>query len=282
MQRKLAFSTNSRLGFTLIELLLVLLVIAALAAVVIPTLGFVKDQADTSITASTAQEILNNLETFKASTGKYPNRFDSLISTDGSYYSRAYATSGGQFPYGVVGTGNFAYYYMTNGAGVTEVCVHDEAATDPNNSNQVVAIDDATQFCVIDAAQAQPFYESKARTIVNACFPNQTDSSNPIVPDGHTLVALGVGSRNGAVGATMTEAPLCPEKSGSNPDNYDRYIAVFDVDSSGGSTGRGQIKLKAVLDSEYNVVATNLRYYKNSGADDDQGVYVEPDDGSDG
>ena len=266
---------NSR-AFTLLELIVVLVVLAALASMVIPTLGFVKDQSDTATAAATAQEVLNNLEIFKASTGRYPNRLETMVNTDGDYYSRAYGTSAGLFPYGTIGTGGFAYYGFNNGGGMTEVANHDETATDPNNSGVVAPLNNTTQFCVIDATQAQPFYESKARRIVNTCFPNQADRGNPIVPDNHTLIALAVGNLNGAVGSTMTDAPLCPEKSGSNPDNYDRFIAVFDVDfSGGGATGRGQVKLKCVLDSEYNVVATNLRYYKNSGPNDSLGEAEE-------
>ena len=104
-------SEQGKQGFTLLELLIVLVVLAALAALIIPTLGYVKDQADAATTAHGAQEALNNLEIYKASVGHYPNRMDTLVNTDGAYYTKVYGTSSDAFPYGTVGTGSSAYYY---------------------------------------------------------------------------------------------------------------------------------------------------------------------------
>ncbi|QGJ68953.1 Hypothetical protein PBC10988_6180 [Planctomycetales bacterium 10988] len=276
-----------RAGFTLVELIIVLLVLAALASMLIPTLGYVKDMSDTATSAAAAQEIVNNLEIYKASTGRYPNRLDSLVSEDGTCFSRLYGGSSGTFQLGTIGAGDYyAYYAFNNGAGMDELMLHtnpedpEDPDFDPNSAGVLGDLGPSTQFCIVDYQIAKSgSYGSFARNIVNICFPNQEDPSDPVVPEYHTLVALGVGPYNSAVGATMTSAPLVPEKSGSNPLQYDRYIAIFDADiEGGGSRGRGQVKLKCVIDSEFNVVGTNLRYYKQSAPGDSYGFIAEEEE----
>ena len=269
----------SRAGFTLLELIIVLVVLAALAAMVIPTLGWVKDQADAATTAAGAQELLNNLEIYKGATGRYPQRLDTMIDETGALNADMYGSASS---YGsVVAGGGSAYYYMTNGAGITQVTQHissQSSATggDPNTATTVVALDGSTPLFVMAAGTvADTTYTDKTALIIQAAFPNQTNPTTSVVPDGHTLVFLGVGSKNSAAGSTMTGAPLAPEKAGSDPNDYDRYIAVFDV-QAGGSNARGQMQLRAVLDPEFNVVARNLKFYKNSGPQDDEGNYVAP------
>lgn len=219
--------------------------------------------------------MLNNLEQYKAATGSYPDRLDNLLNTNGDAYAALY--SDGQFRYGSIGTGNFLWYSMTNGAGMSQVAVQDETRTnfsgdpvfedDPNNASIPQDIGPTTQFCIVDPAAAAGPWASKARRMVLTAYPNQADPNDPGVPSGHTLIALGIGHINSAVGSTMTQAPLCPEKSGSDQDDYDRFIGLFDI-GPGGSNGRGSMNLRAVVDSEFNTVAKNLEYYEESGPSD--------------
>jgi len=264
---------TSRAGFTLVELIIVLLVLASLAALVVPTLGFVKDQSDTALSANGAQNILNNFEQYKAAFGKYPDRLDSLVDETGNFYSRIYPGTGTSF-YGSVepgGGAGFAYYYMVNGAGFSEVALHDSTNTDPeddpNVAGTIAPLDDTTNLLVMEPGYTpSSSFSSKERLLINACYPVQADPANPVVPERHTLVFLGVGATNTAVGNTMTQTPLAPEKNGSDTSNYDRYVAVFDV-GPGGATNRGQVNLKVLLDPEFNVVARNLDSYQNTRED---------------
>ena len=267
-------------GFTLLELIIVLVVLAALAALVIPTLGFVRDQAKYATAAAGAAEVLNNLELYKSATGSYPARLDSLVNTGGSAYSKGYVASTGGFPLGPIVDGGsdskYTYYYMSNG-GLPSLVNHDEAATDPNASTAstpVVATSagEGLKYATVDpTALASSTYAAKARDIVRTCYPNQVDQTNVRIPDGHTLVALGVGSRASNVGSTLTSAPTWP---GASQGKYSRYIALFDV--SAGPTGRGRVALKAVVDTEFGSIASNVKGFRDSIPNDDQGVYVAP------
>ena len=84
-----------------------------------------------------AAEVVNNLETYKAATGVYPSRLDSLIDTTGAVYSKAYA--------GVAemttidnGSSSAVNYFLENGGGITQVMQHSAATTDPNASTDGV------------------------------------------------------------------------------------------------------------------------------------------------
>lgn len=276
--RSASRSDRRRAGFTLIELIIVLAVLASLAALVVPTLGFVKDQTDTSLAANGAQQALNNLETFKAATGRYPDRLDSLMDETGNFYQPIYDISGGTAPYigEVTGSSDFIWYFIQNGGGMSEVAVHDStnvpgaSSFDPNKAGVSAPISSSPLNIVREGTS----YTGKRAAILSTCFPNQdpTDvaAGRATVPEGHTLVLMGIGASNAAVGATMAQAPLAPTKSAYDPDEYDRFIAVFDV-TSGGPNFRGQMKLKAVLDPQFNVVARNIAAYQSSTPDDSFG-----------
>lgn len=263
-------------AFTLLELIIVLFVLAALAALVVPTLGYVRDQADHATAAAGAAEVLNNLEIYKASTGNYPNRLDTLVADGGSAYSKLYPIdSSGKFAYGDLSTG-FEYYYLGNGGGMTEFMMHDESVEDANASTETAQATEGSSasFLVIDPEQVSPYYEAKMRRIVRAAYPNQSGGSTAndvAIPDGHSLVVLGVGSRASCIGTTMTSAPV---HGGAEDGKYSRYIAVFDVWAGG--TGRGSVQLKLVTDSEFEVIAKNISNYEATGPTDDEAIYTEP------
>jgi type II secretory pathway pseudopilin PulG len=259
-------------------LIIVLVVLVALAALVVPTLGFVRDQAGFATSAAGAAEVLNNLEIYKASTGNYPNRLDTLVGTDGAVFDKLYGASTGSFVYGTIvpGSSGGLGYFLENGGGMTEFMQHTQGASDPNASTETgtPVSSSAASFAIIDPDSADPTYAAKMRRIVRAAYPNQTGgtgSNDVAIPEGHTLVALGVGSRASCVGTTMTSAPV---HTGAAEDAYSRYIAIFDV--SAGPTFRGKVQLKLVVDSEFEVLAKNVANYKASGPVDEEAVFEAP------
>lgn len=270
--------SRSARGFTLLELIIVLVVLAALAALVIPTLGFVRDQAKYATGAAGAAEVLNNLELYKSANGFYPARMDSLVNSAGTNYTKANpsATSTATPKMGALLNDDGTYSYMMSNGGITSIVHHDESATDPNQSTSTQApitlgFASPGKFLTIDPATADSRYLSFANEIVNAAFPNQASVASPQIPADHKLIALGVGSRASNIGTTMTSAPTWP---GAKEGKYSRYIAIFDVWA--GASGRGQVTLKAVVDTEYGSIASNVKAFKGAAPGDANGVYTTP------
>jgi len=69
---------NDRGGFTLIELLLVLVIIAVLAAIVVPKLAGRREQANRSAALQQLSNFKSELETFEVDNGRYPSTAEGL------------------------------------------------------------------------------------------------------------------------------------------------------------------------------------------------------------
>src|SRR4051812_25286870 len=71
-------SANRRRGFTLIELLLVLVILAVLAAVVIPKLTGRVETARINATQAELSNLKGTINTFELDCGRYPNSQEGL------------------------------------------------------------------------------------------------------------------------------------------------------------------------------------------------------------
>lgn len=71
-----------RRGFTLLEMVLVLIILATIAGLVIPQLGFLGRTADMAATAKTQQDIANQLSLYFTLQKKAPTNLDSLLKAD--------------------------------------------------------------------------------------------------------------------------------------------------------------------------------------------------------
>ncbi|WP_254508034.1 prepilin-type N-terminal cleavage/methylation domain-containing protein [Anatilimnocola floriformis] len=137
-------------GFTLLELIIVLVVLVALAALVVPLLGWVRKQAEYATGAAGAAEAMNNLEIFRSSTGRYPDRFDSLVTTTGTLYLTT-STGASVWPSSEIPLSTIANvatasdmtilnYYLTNDGALTSFVNHNLTASStysgPNTSTE--------------------------------------------------------------------------------------------------------------------------------------------------
>jgi len=245
---------------TLIELVVVLVILAALAALVIPRLGFVKDSADTVTAAAAAQELANNLEVYKTTTGSYPLRMDSLILTGGTAVYDHFSDSSGTAPATPTWltaedftAGTSAYWYSFIRAGMSTVMDHDAytANSDPSSSGNVLrdfATDGGKLAVVVTTG-------TTGKRIMNAAgFIDATALGDT------KLVALGIGPRCGLVGQTMQSIP---RQSMTEPDQYARYIAIFAVYNTSFGLNTKSAALRCVVDSRGVPVDTRLNQYKN-------------------
>ena len=241
--RKRFQAATLRPGLTLMELVVVMSVLAALAAIVIPMFPNLLRRAHKVSDATQTSEISKAVQTYQASFIGYPANLDML--TDGTSFP-AYLP-GGTTPFGGFVTASVltgAQQDALNAVGITTVqklaTAADAAATttlmaggtfhptkNPYGGTFVTdavtvpggtGADSTNTFAVINmtaAVAANPAFLQAAR----AADPNAT------------YVVFGVGARNSMVGQTIQDAPTSvPQKATFTPDNtYCRVGLIFKV-----------------------------------------------------
>jgi prepilin-type N-terminal cleavage/methylation domain-containing protein len=229
-------------GFTLIELLVVLIIIAALAALIVPNIGMLGRSTDMAVSAKTQADIANQMNQFFVMQKRYPQGLDSLLDTTGAVYAsdttngdtqtRGLPFFGSQgtrmqaqlTPTVLTNAPNAEYLRSLTRAGFDWVYDHDIAAINSNLSNT------AFRPLIADAnGTGNPAPATVTVAEVTGAF-----MINQLVPrglrNGQRLVAFGFGQRNTAIGTTTTTTPLYP---GTDKTYYGRYIAYFMIYPSG-------------------------------------------------
>lgn len=239
-----------RSAFTLIELIVVVLIIATLAALVIPQIAMLTRSSDMAASAKTQADLANNIQMFFALQKRFPQGLDSLIDTTNAVYGAAdstgAATTSGNLqtsglPAGgadgttlhaqltpwvitnaddATGTGSGGSFRSFSRAGFDWVYNHSRTIANSNNSG----------ITRVDLASGVTVAELVGTPLVTTDF----DLVNKLVPQGlqagQRLVALGIGPRNTAVSKTITNCPTYP---GADGRYYGRYVAVFMVYATG-------------------------------------------------
>lgn len=233
--------SHRRPAFTLIELIVVVLIIATLAALVIPQIAMLTRSSDMAASAKTQSDLANNIQTFFVLQKRYPQGFDSLLDGTGAIYTSDTTDANTQtrgLPYsGADGTRLQAqlspaalttatgaeYLRSFTRAGFDWVYDHDTTAgINANNSATV------QRFLVANGVTSAP-------TSINVAEVNPTGPlALKLVPqglqNGQRLVAVGIGPRNTAIPKTMTNCPTYP---GADGRYYGRYVAVFMIYPNG-------------------------------------------------
>lgn len=268
-----------RAGFTLIELLVVLVILAAVAGLVIPKLGYVEEQAGHATAAAATSQAISNFETYKLSTGSYPMGLDTLTGTDDALYPNLWKHVGGTFSFGpghyfealtmdaALGTGHqgaqsFGHGFSVLSDGSYYFYEHSLTSTDPNNS--------ATTRRTFNAAGPETFAFVKPYSAPVAGPPSDATFLSNVykaagyptgTPTGTRLIAFGIGPNTSSIGSTMASAPTHNEQDSTK---YGRFIAIFAINASGKS-----MQLKTVLDSQGVAVGQNVEDYRKSGPEND-------------
>jgi prepilin-type N-terminal cleavage/methylation domain-containing protein len=268
MHGQLSRRTRRR-GFTLTELVIVLVILAAVAALVIPRLGFIKSQADNATAAAGAAQVASNLETYYSSTGQYPLRLDSLLVGTGGTTAPTGVIPMFYVPPGSVGlpswltmenldtTSTYRTSLAYAGLG-SQIMDHDETRA-PNESavNLRTMSGSGTSHVATVVVPATPSDTNTGTRIARAA-----GYGTGVLPADVKLVAMGIGTANGAIGTTMASAPA---HSGQDSKRYGRFIAIFAVyaNSSTGSSSK-PAQLRTVVDSNGTPISTNVTNYKNN------------------
>ena len=243
-------------GFTLIELVMVILILAIVAGLAVPLVGWLRRSANYAAQGNTTASLASNMEFFRSTYGNngYPDNLDSLILQDGTTFISY--TDGGfadLFDVGPLADDEAACFNWLNTIYDHSIDAHspDDSATDPqvlqgNPSNTAIyprAV--GGNVAVVDVDQGDEGFE-----LLSELYPDSTvdAATNRITTaDGEVvkLVGCGLGQGNEAVGRTLVSAPLDPRVETS--EQYARYVAIFACYAS--REGR-RAQLKAIVNAK--------------------------------
>lgn len=282
-------------GLTLIELVVVMAIIAALAAMVIPRLDFLKTQAEHASSAATTGDLGTIIQTFKASSGKYPT-FDTLTASSAVYTKlQAQTVLSALEPWTVTGPGapgTSDWYRCFSDAGFTFGYSHNASATDASNSGATVVdivnqiFDSTLTLASIKATGGgtnaglirSAIYpggvsyqvitpaipDDPATTDVNETAPavsGWVQTAAGTIPTNKKLVVFGIGPKSNLVGNAMVSAPMGAMGSDDSKNTYCRYLVVFEVSADGAPA-----KLKMVTDHRLRQIGDRIDLYKGASA----------------
>ena len=245
MHTSIRLPSSRRKGFTLIELLVVLVIVAALAALIVPNIGMFGRSSDMAVSAKSQADIANQMSLFFVTQKRYPQGLDSLLDLTGAVYA-ADTTSGDTqtrgFPYaGADGTRlqdqltpatltnatNLEYLRSLQRAGFDWVYDHDTTVVNSNASNTTargLAAVDASISPTGVALTAVPTVAEVTGAYLRGKF------APAGLRPGERIVAFGFGQKNTANGKFTTTTPLYP---GADKTYYGRYIVYFKIYASG-------------------------------------------------
>lgn len=260
--------TESRKGFTLIELIMVLVIITALAALVIPIVDYIRRTSDKASASFAISQVSESVGLFKILENTYPAGMDTMVDVDG--VSAAANLNSNVDKKASLGNLTSTEYKKFDDL-IPNVMLHDSTAAIYRNyqgnsgNTRVASVNSSgtghnTFWIVDDSAIIDSVYPG-ASVNVAGVFPNLVDNAGFITvgygsdgAQGGTsgaadqtarLIILGIGPNCEMVGKNMVSAPNYVNVDGSK--EYDRFLAMFAV--YGGSKRNVRPQLKGALDS---------------------------------
>jgi prepilin-type N-terminal cleavage/methylation domain-containing protein len=236
---------SNRSGFTLIELTMVVFILAIVAGLAVPILGWLRRSANYASQANTQAALVSNFEFFRTTYGNnsYPNYMDSLVmdgTTDAIYAAGGIGHDSGH------DTDLYEIGDLTEDQGdcltksITHVYDHTTQSAgswlqgSPSNSGETVR---ALADPVVTVAKVT-VATGEGALLASEIYPAG-------VPSDVQLVVFGIGPGNTAVGKTMASAPTDSRVDSSAV--YGRYLAVYATYEP--REGR-RAQLKAILNAK--------------------------------
>ncbi len=260
-------------GFTLLELIVVLAILVGLAGLAVAKLDLLQLKAEKASAGMDMRNISRLIQTYRATSNFYPNRWDSLLHGGTSLQVAgapgANPLVGGLDP-GIAGGNGFTEPKLALTAplvdgqvkslarlGITTIYDHVPATGVPYGDGFTVerTIAAGQRLATINAGN------DAGLKIINSIYPEPTGFANATVPAGRTLVVFGLGKWCTVVGSTdqnavISEPPTYPY---SNELYYNRYLAVFELSDTG-----SRCRLVAVLGADGDLAADELAEFSKS------------------
>jgi len=229
-------------GFTLLELVVVMAILIALAAVLIPLIPEYLGKANQSAAAANMSELEKFISVFRATYSRQPNHFDSLLTEGGAAVS-------GLVPGGPSNPGGGALERIVLTSGQNSRLSREGINRVYDIENSVLT--NATFHATLNPyVSSQPYGSGRALATGGAVMAlkkqadgtyNQTGfdgAGGSIMPGvllntNHQYAVFGIGSRCNLIGAQglVKEAPVFGQHKAQNTPStsYQRYAAVYDI-----------------------------------------------------
>jgi Tfp pilus assembly protein PilE len=232
-----------RRGLTLLEMALVMAMLIALVGILVPLLPNLIYQAHTANGATNISELQKAMTTYHTCNLTYPDGYDSLLLPAGTVptsmmwmgSSASQAIKDALTPYQLTATD----VKSLKAAGITTVynmadTATGASATFPGTVTPVVPLVKDVKLLRVSAdLLTGNVADSDGNNVYGLLSPANVDAAA-------TYIALGVGANCTLVGAAnggVAEAPIrgMPNNSADLNTKYGRYVAIFKVDTAGGS-----------------------------------------------
>jgi type II secretory pathway pseudopilin PulG len=226
-----------RAALTLIELVVVMVILAALAAMVIPRFNGVTSQANTSSNASTVGDVNRAVGLYEARFGVQPKAWDSLLNSSGSFFSKlnpAVTTTANNWNQQIlqVATLDANQCASLRAAGITGFHDADEARVCPPSDNSTVFRSISASGSVTAATLVKtPLVNGHGSTFIDKALGIDDKKT---VTWANEFVVFGMGGPTSVKGATMEEIPLI--QSAFPAKYYARVMCVYMVPPTGSTT----------------------------------------------
>ena len=251
--------SRRQMGLTLIELVMVLVVLNALTAMVVPIIDNVRRTSDKATASAVMKQLLENISLYRTTKGIYPSNFDSLLDDADQSVASSLAKSGKGISHAL--TANEATSLTAIGIKqVQDLDVDDSLGLTyrnrPGNSGVSPRALAAGQqvYVVTNGDIVRSVYPVEGTVVAaNAGDYGLHPATGTITKANGIrvkLVVFGVGPRCSLVGQTMMSPPAYSGVTDADT-KYNRFLAIFAAYDGGITTSKRRAQLKGAMDSTF-------------------------------
>ena len=244
-------TTKQRTGLTLLELIVVMAILVAIAAILIPLLPEFLGKGNQSAAATNMGELEKAIQTFRATYSRQPNHWDSMLTASGAALSGLVPSAGGAIERRTPTTGQASRLYREGILNVWDIydTVAEGQAASPTEFHAtlnpfVLSGSERTVVANGNGGGAGP--------VVMLTHPyTEIAKRGLVLNEDHDYALFGIGRYCNLCGpdGIVKEAPVYGQHSAENTPStsYQRFAAVYDIGKPDTDTDRINARLVGVV-----------------------------------